>query len=476
MTSSINVTEISPRGRSMAITAYKELLAKAARLERKALSLLADQTKYPTVAPRDKKGLRDCADEIQRQLEGFGFKVSQYGDPPTIYASKDVGAEKTLMCYHHYDVQPEGDLSLWKSSPWKSTIREGRVFGRGASDDKGPCVASMLGVNLMEEVVGGLPVNVKFVIEGEEEWSSEVLARFAKKYPTRMRADGCVWEVLSATPGSTGEIKSGMKGDVSIQLDVGGTPKYPVTDAHSGYAGAVPSAPWRLVHALKTLRDEKDRITIDGIMELVAPLSKDDLRSLREYKGDIEQGIRDSYEISNFVGDRKGVDLLQAIFLEPSLSINGLESGCKGEEMMTIVPAKATAKLDLRLVPDMKSEECVKLLRKHLDRRGFTDVKMNVTSGYEAAKTPVTDPFVQLVRKASMEVSKPAHVNLLPLMAGTGPAYLFTPHTPVAVGYSYADSEKCNEHAPNENILLASIKNNIAFVATLTERMGSELA
>jgi acetylornithine deacetylase/succinyl-diaminopimelate desuccinylase-like protein len=456
----------------MAITPYKELLAKAGKRQKKALDLLADQTKYQTVAPRDRKGLRGCADEVEAQLGDLGFKVVQFGDPPTVYAEKDVGAEKTLMCYHHYDVQPEGDLNLWKSSPWKLTVRKGRAFGRGAADDKGPCVGSMVAIELIEDVLGESPVNVKFVVEGEEEWSSAVLAKFARKYPKRMKADGCVWEVLSATPGSTGEIKSGMKGDISIQLDVGGTPRYPVTDAHSGYAGAVPSAPWRLVHALKTLRDERDSITIDGLMELVVPPSEDDMRALRAYRGDIEQGIRDSYEISRFINDKKGVDLLSALYLEPSLSINGLESGCKGEEMMTIVPAKATAKLDLRLVPDMQSDDCVKLLRKHLDRRGFTDVRIKVTAGYEAAKTPVTDPFVQLVHRASKEVSKPSHVNLLPLMAGTGPAYLFTPHTPVAVGYSYADSEKCNEHAPNENTPLASIKNNIAFVATVAERLG----
>jgi len=456
----------------MEMTPYPELLAKASGRQKKALSLLADQTKYPTVAPRDKNGLRECADEVQTQLEGFGYRVSQFGDPAVVYAERDVGARKTLMCYHHYDVQPEGDLKLWKSSPWRLTVRQGRAFGRGTTDDKGPCVCSMLGFELLEDIRGELPVNAKFVIEGEEEWSSAVLAKFAKKYPKRMKADGCVWEVLSATPNSTGEIKSGMKGDISIELSVGGAPKYPVTDAHSGYAGAVPSAPWRLVRALSTLKDEEDNIAIDGLMKLVVPPSKDDLRALRTYKGNIEQGIRDSYGLAKFINDKKGARLLSALYLEPSLSINGLESGCKGEEMMTIVPANATAKLDLRLVPDMKADKCVKLLKAHLDRRGFTDVRIKVTAGYEAAKTPVTDPFVRLVHKASKEVSSPAPANLLPMMAGTGPAYLFTPHTPVAVGYSYADSDKVNEHAPNENTPLASVKNNIAFIATVAERLG----
>ncbi len=457
----------------MSIIPYRELLAKAGKRQKKAFDLLADQTRYPTVAPRDKKGLRECADEIQRQLEAFGYKVYQFGNPPTVYAEKDLHAKRTLMFYHHYDVQPEGDLELWKSSPWKLTIRDGRAFGRGAADDKGSCVASMVGIDLVEEFLGESPVNIKFIIEGEEEWSSEVLSKFAKKFPKRMKADGCGWETLSATPNSVGEVKAGMKGDVSIQLDVGGTPRYPFTDAHSGYAGVVPSAPWRLIHALNTLRDDHDRITIDGLNKLVVPPSKADIRALKQYRGDIERGIRDSYGISKLINNNHGVKLLSALFLEPSLSINGLESGCRGEEMMTIVPAKATAKLDLRLVPNMSSKESVRLLRKHLDRRGFTDVNIKVTAGYEAAKTPVTDPFVKLVHQASNEVSAPAHANLLPMMAGTGPAYLFAPYTPVTVAYSYADTDKTNEHAPNENILIPSMKNNMAFVAAVAQRLAS---
>ena len=450
---------------------YSELLSKANKLKGEFQRLLHEAIKYPTVAPRDKKGQRECADAIQRQFEHNGFKVIQWGNPPIVYAERDVGAKKVLMCYHHYDVQSEGDLRLWKSSPWKMVVREGRMFGRGAIDNKRPCIGSLLGFKLVEDALGDLPVYVRFVVEGEEEWSSEVLAKFERKHGDLMKADGCVWEGLSARRGSTTEIFGGMKGDISMRLSVGGPPGYPSCDAHSGSAGAIPSAPWRLVQALASLRDENENITIDGVRELVRKPSREDLEALKAYRGDIGAKVKANYGLKRFLLGRKGTDLLRAVYLEPSLSINGLESGCLGEVHSTIVPAKATAKLDLRLVPDMHSDQIAKLLRAHLDRRGFKDVSLSFT-GYDAAKTSLNDPFIKLVTEIAREVAGRAPTNVLPMMSGTGPAYLFEKHSPFCVGYSYADIDKVYEHGPNENMPLESMANNIAFVATVAERLG----
>jgi len=455
----------------MARTPYPELLSRAKGKEKKSLALLGELVKLPTVVPRDKKGLQECADALQRQFEDHGCKVLQFGSPPVVFAEKNVGAKKTLMCYHHYDVQTEGDLDLWKSSPWKLTVRGGRAFGRGAADDKGPCIGSLLAFEVIEEALGELPVNAKFVVEGEEEWSSEVLAKFERKHGDLMNADGCVWEGLSARRGSTTEIFGGMKGDISMRLSVGGPPGYPSCDAHSGSAGAIPSAPWRLVQALASLRDENENITIDGVRELVRKPSREDLEALKAYRGDIGAKVKANYGLKRFLLGRKGTDLLRAVYLEPSLSINGLESGCLGEVHSTIVPAKATAKLDLRLVPDMHSDQIAKLLRAHLDRRGFKDVSLSFT-GYDAAKTSLNDPFIKLVTEIAREVAGRAPTNVLPMMSGTGPAYLFEKHSPFCVGYSYADIDKVYEHGPNENMPLESMANNIAFVATVAERLG----
>lgn len=450
---------------------YSELLSRANKSKSESQRLLREVIRHPTVVPRDKKGLKECADTLQRLFEHYGFKVIQWGEPPVVYAERDVGAKKTLMCYHHYDVQPEGDLGLWKSSPWKMVVREGRMFGRGAMDDKGRIISSLLGFRIIEDAIGQLPVNAKFVIEGEEEWNSETLAKFVKKHKDLMRADGCAWEAFSATPRSATIIYPGMKGDLSFRMTVGGPPNYPKVDAHSGYAGAIPSAAWRLICAVNSLKDGDDNISIDGLSSLVRKPAKEDIAALRNYEGYIDQKLKGEYGIDSFLKNKKGLDLLKALFLEPCLSINGLESGCQGEVHSMIVPAKAMAKLDLRLVPDMHSDKVMRLVRAHLDKRGFTDVELTGT-GCNAAKTPLTDPFIKLVIRTVKEIAAPAPTDVIPMMPPTGPGYLFEPYTPFCICASYADMEKTYEHGPNENMPFSFMVNSIAFGARIAERLG----
>lgn len=453
---------------------YRELRAKASKLEKKALDLLAEQVRFPSVCGRDDKSLAECADKVSEQLQDCGFKTKQFtkGGPPVVYGERDVGAKKTLMFYHHYDVQPEGDLSHWDSPPAKLTVRKGRAFGRGTIDDKGPLVGSLAGVILAEDAFGELPVNVKFVVEGQEEYSSEEMIKFGTKQGSKyLKADGCGWEILSAAEGSTTEVIAGMKGCMSFELTVGGNPTYPKLDAHSGMAGVIPSATWRLMWALNSLKDSDDRILIEGLDKITRPPSKEDLAVLKDYRGDMEKHIKESYGMDRLHKGKKGVELLSALYLEPTLSIHGITSGVHGSEDSTIVPATATAKLDLRLVPDLTVAKADKLLRAHLRKKGFGDVKVSA-NGYDPAKTPISNRFVQLVHEEAARVAKPAHANLLPSMYGTGPAYLFTPYTPVCIAASYADVDSTNEHGANENIPVHTLMNNAAFVASVAQHMG----
>lgn len=451
---------------------YSELLSRANRSKSEFQRLISEVIRYPTVVPRDKEGLKECADALQGQFEHYGFKVIQWGEPPVIYAERDVGAKKTMMCYHHYDVQPEGDLKLWKSSPWKMVIREGRMFGRGAMDDKSRIIGSLLGFKIIEDALGELPVNAKFVVEGEEEWSSETLAKFVKKHKSLIRADGCAWEAFSATPGSATVIYPGMRGDLSFRMTVGESPNYPKADVHSAYAGAIPSSAWRLTKAVNSLMDGDDNISIDGLSRLIRKPAREDLAALRDYQGDIDQKLKGEYGIGKFLKNKEGLDLLKALILEPCLSINGLESGCQGEVHSMIVPAKAVAKLDMRLVPDMDSGKVMRLLRAHLDRRGFTDIELTGT-GYNAAKTSLTDSFVKLVTRTVREIAAPAPTDVIPMMPPTGPGYLFEPYTPICICASYAEMEKTYEHGPNENMPISFMVNSIAFGARIAERLGS---
>lgn len=459
------------------VQTFKTLHAEGKAWETETLDLLKEFVQYPTVAPRDDDGLVACAESIRSSLKERDYKAATYakGGAPVVYASKDVGAKKTLLFYHHYDVQPEGKMELWHSSPWELTKRGDRVYGRGTSDDKGPLVTSMMGIQMIERILGKLPINVRFVVEGEEEAGSSSLPNFAKDHTSFLKADGCVWEGVGAIPGSAGEIVCGLKGDAYFDLVAKGVPHFARTDAHSGDAAAVPNAAWRLVWALSTLKAPDERITVDGFYDSVRKPPEEDIEALKDYQGDATAKFTHEYGLDEPLMGRKGIDLLRELFLMPQMSICGITTGYQGPEDMTVVPAAASAKLDIRTVPDLTVDRVYELLRKHLDARGFDDIEVVRKPGYEPAKTSVSHPFVKLVHSIMREAVTPAGTGVVPMAPGSGPAYLFTAHAPLCMAYSYADIDGTDCHAPNENIKLDSLPGAIAVVAAIAEQMpGSE--
>ncbi len=470
----------------MVAVSFSDLLSAASQYEAKTIDLLRELVCFPTVAFREQAGIEECANYLEQTLQAHGYKASQYPLPegsPVVYAEKDVGAPKTLMFYHHYDVQPEDPLDLWKSSPWELTEREGRLFGRGTVDNKGEFAISLYAMELLEKKLGKLPVNVKFVIEGEEEAGSDNLPHFTKPNSSLLKADGCIWEGAILFPsedtssgGDTLSIPTparvvcGLKGVAYFEVKVGGPPKFPNRDVHSGSAAAVPNAAWRLVWALNTLKDEQENILIEGFNELVIPPEKEDIEALKAYGGEFEEIILRDYELEKLLLSRGGLELLIELSHKPSLTICGLNSGYQGSGGKTIVPAAASAKVDIRLVPNLTTKKVDKLLRSHLIKKGFDDLEVELLTGYDPAKTSVTHPFVQMLRETTEKLVAPTPVNLIPVAYGSGPAYLFARHTPlVMVGNSI---EGINGHAPNENLPIRAIQPSLAYNALVAQLLA----
>ena len=202
-------------------------------------------------------------------------------------------------------------------------------------------------------------------------------------------------------------------------------------------------------------------------------LGQEDLDALKEYQGDAVARFKHEYGLEKLLMDRKGLELLKALFLDPQMSISGFTSGYQGPEDMTIVPAAASAKLDIRIVPDLTVDKVHELLRKHLDARGFNDIKVVRKPGYEPAKTSVRDPYITLVHSIMKEACDPAGTGVVPMAQGSGPAFLFAKHAPLCMSYSYADLEGTDCHAPNENMKLESLPGSMAVVAAIVERLAS---
>jgi len=454
---------------------YADLVVESRKREKKALDMLAELVKYPSVAIRDHPTILECASCVEDQLRIFGYSVKQFptGGSPVVFAERNVGATKTLLVYEHYDVQPEDPLESWSVPPWQLTIKGERFYGRGTCDTKGPHIASLIGMSMIEDMLGQLPVNVKFVVEGEEEIGSEHLPEFAIPNKNLLKADGAVIEGLIVNPGSSSELMAGVKGCAYFELSAEGTPAFPRTDAHSGYAGGVPNAAWRLIWALASLKDANENILIEGFNDLVKKPSGEDLTALENSQRSLEKFFADEYGVTRAILDRRGLGLKRAVYLEPCISVCGIESGYRGPGSKTITPARAKAKLDFRLVPDLTEEKAEALLRAHLERNGFSDIKVTrIGRGYDPAKTPISDPFIQLVHKAAAEIASPAPVDLIPMAGGSAPLYLFTPHAPCCIMGSDADLE-LNVHAPDENWILSSMCNSMAFIALVAERMAA---
>ncbi len=405
----------------------------------------------PSVAAQN-WGLVECAALTAEMLKSRGFFVEIYatGGAPVVYAARPGRSSKTLLFYNHYDVQPPEPLELWESPPFEPTLRDGKLFARGVSDDKGHLVSRLFAIDSLLSLDGELPCNIKFVIEGEEEISSLHLKDFVLDNTELLQADACIWEFGGVDHREVPVQYLGLRGICYVELSV----ETANIDVHSGLGGSIfPNAAWRLVWALSTLKDEDERIRLPGHYDSVKPPSERD-RELFEALPETSEEYASRYGVDHFLRNLTGgADLRLAEVFEPTCTICGLTSGYQGEGSKTVLPARASAKVDFRLVPDQTPEQVLSSLRLHLDQHGFSDVNVKFLGGEKPARTDPDDPFVALV----VETARPVYgmpMQIVPMSGGSGPnhAFVHNLHLPVVTaGIGYPGSQA---HAPNENIRL----------------------
>ena len=403
----------------------------------------------PTVSAQQ-SGIHETARIVLERTTRAGFAATAErvaGGPPTIVGEQGSGA-RTLLVYDHYDVQPPDPLDEWTTPPFEPAIRDGVLYGRGTADNKGNLMARLQAIEAYKATVGALPLRVRVLFEGEEEIGSEHLSEFTRTHADRLWADGCIWEAGYKDAAGRPTVSLGLKGICFVDLTVRGAK----LDAHSSVGGIVPNAAWRLVWALASLKNERDQITVDGLMDHVRQPSAADLAVLDRLPFD-EAGWKRIHGIDGFVGGLRGTALKQKYFLEPTCTICGLTSGYQGDGSKTVLPAVARAKVDFRLVPDLTPELVRGLLRTHLDRRGFSDVEITPHHGERPSRWPAdTD-----VAKAAIAATRSAYGTepvVYPLMAGSGPMAQVCDQLGIpAVGFGSGNAGSAN-HAPNENIAI----------------------
>lgn len=402
-------------------------------------------------------GMKECAALVAGMLRKRGFTAeimptgNEFGEgAPVVLGDRKGKSDKTLLFYNHYDVQPPEPLELWETPPFEPSLREGKLFGRGVSDDKGHILARLFAIDALLNELSELPCNVKFILEGEEETSSLHLHDFVRQNKERLKADACIWEFGGVDHEETPMQYLGLRGICYVELSL----ETASTDVHSGLGGSIfPNAAWRLVWALNTLKGPDERIRIPGHYDNVKPPSARD-RELLAALPETANEYKTRYGLKNFVrGLTGGVELRLAEVFEPTCTICGLTSGYQGSGSKTVQPAQASAKVDFRLVPDQTPEEILAKLRAHLDAEGFEDVQIEYLGGEAPARTDPDDPFIKLVVETAREVYG-APMQLVPLVGGSGPnaPFIHDLGLPVATaGLGYPDTRG---HAPNENIRL----------------------
>lgn len=415
------------------------------------LAELTSMIRQPSIAAQG-LGMQDMADFVEGRLQSLGANTQQIvhgGGYPVVYGEIDVGAERTLAFYNHYDVQPVDPLDLWDDDPFSGVIHDGRVWGRGTADNKGNLAARICAVDAYQKVYGTLPVNVKFIAEGEEEIGSPTLEGFAEANQDLIQADGTVWEGGFLDETERLVVYCGAKGICYVQLRARGANM----DLHSQYGTIVPNPAWRLTWALSHIKDENERILVPGFYDKIQGPSGLDRKYVTRIPFNKETWAQ-RFGIAAFTVDLPTVELLTRHLFEPTCTIDGFGSGYTGEGMKTIVPSAATANIDFRLVQDQDPHKVYEALKQYLSSLGFDDIETELVAAEKPAKTDLGSLLVRTVVAVAEELY--GEPIVYPTMAGTGPMYVLCQKWGIpscsAPGVSHPDSRG---HAPNENIRVA---------------------
>ena len=424
----------------------------------------------PSVSAKN-EGIEECAILVKKMLKKSGMPSEilrlKKGVAPIVYAEikSKKNNSKTLMFYNHYDVQPVEPLDLWDDPPFSGTRKGNKIFGRGSADDKGELITRIKAVESFLKTDGDVPCNIKFVIEGEEETGSAHIDDYLKKYKKKFSCDGVIWEFGYVDSKNRPIVGLGMKGLLFVELSV----KESIRDAHSSLAVLIKNPAWRLIEAIKTLRNSDGKILIRDWYKEVTPFTKKELEIISKEPFD-EGSFKKEFGINSFLANKKGIDAKKALVGDATCNIAGFVSGYTGEGAKTVLPGKALVKIDFRLVPQMDPKKQVQRLKDHLKSKGFADIKIKIFHGEAAARTSINDPFVNQVKLAADESFGTSILNVS--NAGTGPMYSFVENLGapcISVGSTYMFARI---HSPNEFARIDLLKKTTKCICLIMEKFG----
>ncbi len=418
-------------------------------------------------------GVAECADLELKLLQDAGLeaKLLPTSGHPMVYGEW-LGApgKPTVLFYGHYDVQPADPLDLWESEPFEPEIRDGRIYCRGVADNKAQHFSHIAAIRAWMQAAGSLPVNVKVLLEGEEEVGSPHLDEVAEKYGDLLKADLVYTSDGPVTNDQYPEIAFGVRGLLYVELRSTG----PNRDLHSGHWGGVaPNPAWQLVRLLNTMVDEQNNVLIEGFYDEVLEPTPGARKAMEALPFDTQQTIA-GIGIDRMVPPAN-LPYADRIMARPTLNIAGINGGYSGPGSKTIIPAKAMVKIDMRLVPEQTPDEIWEKVKAHVDayvaRTGEDIELVRLDGGMLPSFTPVEHPMAEVVRDA-VEAGFGKRPIDIPLVGGSLPDAVWTKTLGMpSFLVPYGAPEQAN-HSPNESYRVERLWQGITTSATLLARLA----
>jgi acetylornithine deacetylase/succinyl-diaminopimelate desuccinylase-like protein len=428
---------------------------------------LQEWIRQPSIAAEN-RGMNEGCELTMRMLRDAGFqsvtKVPSDGQPG-IFATLDAGAPKTLGLYFMYDVK-QVDPTEWSSPPWDAALVDKQglgkiVIGRGAVNQKGPEATFLAALHAIRGANRKLPVNLVLVAEGEEEIGSPHFPQIVRRPEVLAALQKTVGIFMpSASQGLDGQvtITFGAKGVIELEMVSSGEKwgRGPKQDIHSSNKARVDSPAWHLVQALATLvSPDGNDPAIDGFADKARPVSASEKAMIADAAARLdESAAKRSLGVEHWVRDVPWQEALERLMSRPTVNIEGLVGGYTGPGGKTILPHRAVAKLDLRLVPDMTAAEALAALKAHLQKRGFGDIEVNMSGGYDPTSTPL-DAMVIRAQEAVYRRSRIEPIRL-PRNAGSWPGYVFTGEPLKLAAGHFGMGHGSGAHAPDEYYVIES--------------------
>src|SRR5437764_3638574 len=431
--------------------------------------------RFPSVSTDEKYAgkVRDCAQWLSEKLAKIGLesKVVPTAGHPIVWARNEHKKDRpTVLLYGHYDVQPPDPLDLWDSPPFEPVLKNGYVFARGATDNKGQILSHVIGIQETLQKYGDLPVNLDLVVEGEEEVGSQNLGKFLTDNRDALKCDVVLVSDTGMIAKGTPTMSYGLRGVAALEIKVIAARM----DLHSGiFGGAVANPATALAKLLATLHDENGHVAVKGFYDDVLPLEDWEREMWRKLPIDADGEMLKETSATALFGE-KGFSTLERIWARPTAEVNGMGSGYQGPGTKTVLPSHAMAKLTFRLVPNQKGDSVVDLVKKHFQKNLPPGVTLEMVSGH-SGPWYLTDANSKFMKAAQRALKKAFNKDVALIREG-GSIPIVSDFRDILgvetllIGLALQD---CKAHSPNENFPLENLEAGIRMnQAVLQELAG----